>query len=90
MSQMDDFWKIAWNEGRTRFHQPQFNPDLTEFLSPKKMQSCLVPLCGKSLDLIYLAGHFEKVVGIEMVEQPIIEFFHENDIVFERKENHFS
>lgn len=90
MSQMDDFWKIAWIEGRTRFHQPQFNPDLTEYLRPQLNRNCLVPLCGKSLDLIYLADHFEKVVGVEMVEQPIIEFYQENEIPYERNGNHFS
>lgn len=84
MSQHDDFWKIAWDEGRTRFHQPEVNPVLTKYLEPNETKSCLVPLCGKSLDLLYLAEKFDKVVGVEMVEKPIVQFFEENNIPFEK------
>lgn len=90
MSQHDDFWKIAWDEGRTRFHQSKVNPVLANFFAPKSNKTCLVPLCGKSLDLLFLAKHFDKVVGMELVEKPIIEFFEENQIPFQRKGNHFA
>lgn len=89
MSQQNDFWKIAWDEGRTRFHQAEVNPALSKYLEPNETKSCLVPLCGKSLDLLYLAETFDKVVGIEMVEKPIIQFFEENNIKFSKDENVF-
>jgi thiopurine S-methyltransferase len=87
MSQLDDFWKIAWDEGRTRFHQADVNPALSKYFDPNETTSCLVPLCGKSLDLLHLAEKFDKVVGVEMVEMPIIQFFEENNIAFEKNGN---
>jgi thiopurine S-methyltransferase len=40
----------------------------------------LVPLCGKSEDLAYLAAHGHEVIGVELVETAVREFFAEHDI----------
>lgn len=39
-----------------------------------------VPLCGKTEDLVYLAAQGHEVVGIELVEDPVQEFFAEHAI----------
>ena len=75
------FWINAWNEGRTGFHQEIFHEKLTEYfpnLGPRKDQSVLVPLCGKTKDLIWLDSLKLKVHGIELHEQAVESFFSEN------------
>ena len=41
-----------------------------------------VPLCGKSLDMLWLAEQGHNVVGVEVVKQAIESFFEENDLTF--------
>merc|ERR1719427_455302 len=50
----------------------------------KLCRNILVPLCGKSRDLIHLHGLGHNVVGCEGVEQACTEFFSENNIEFTR------
>ena len=40
----------------------------------------LVPLCGKSLDMLWLAEQGYSVVGMDMVEQAVQTFFTENQL----------
>ena len=40
----------------------------------------LVPLCGKTRDLLYLAGHRHQVLGVEFVERAVQDFFRETGI----------
>ena len=41
----------------------------------------LVPLCGKSLDLMWLASHGLRVMGVELSEQAVEAFFSEQNLV---------
>ena len=41
------------------------------------IQRVLLPLCGKSVDLAYLSKKHD-VVGVESIEQPIVEFGREH------------
>jgi thiopurine S-methyltransferase len=78
-----DFWIKAWNEGRTAFHQPDFHEMLTEHfpeLKPKRGQRVLVPLCGKTKDLLWLQGQELIVHGVELHEQAVKDFFSENHL----------
>lgn len=82
----DDEWHERWREGRIGFHLSHVNPTLVRFLprlapSPTRV---LVPLCGKSLDLRYLAEQGHDVVGVELVEQAARDFFDENGIAATR------
>ena len=47
----------------------------------------LVPLCGKSKDMIWLAQNGCSVVGIEYVGAAIVAFFEENAITYEKTED---
>lgn len=42
----------------------------------------LVPLCGKSVDLITLSKYFGKVVGVEISEKAILDFFREQNLEY--------
>lgn len=78
-----EFWHSRWREGRIGFHKSAINPLLVEYfdkldLSPSSR--VLVPLCGKSLDMIWLAQQGYEVIGIELSEIAVQEFFAEQGI----------
>ena len=71
-------WHQRWDEGRIGFHRTLANPALTEHWSKLQLETSshvLVPLCGKSIDMHWLAeqGHF--VNGVEFVEKAVQQFF---------------
>jgi thiopurine S-methyltransferase len=85
-----EFWTTAWKEGRTAFHQPQFNEKLLKHfptLGAKEGQKVLVPLCGKTKDLIWLAQEGLEVHGVEFYEAAVKDFFKENDLDFVREKS---
>lgn len=73
---MSEDWLDRWNEGRTGWHEPAGNDGLKthwpEFRDPG---SVLVPLCGKTPDLLWLARRGHDVVGVELSEIAIEGFF---------------
>lgn len=78
-----DFWHDMWASGEVGFHQKQVNVFLHEFWP--KLDLCsndeiLVPLCGKSLDMLWLreAGH--SVIGVELSQKALDEFLQENNL----------
>jgi len=76
-----EFWKSAWNEGKTGFHRDDFHPELIEFfpkLNIQKTAKVLVPLSGKSKDLLWLSHNDYYPFGVEVVPQAVSEFFSEN------------
>lgn len=78
-----DFWLARWREGRTFFHQPQVTPLLQKYwpsLSLPAGCQVLVPLCGKSLDMIWLAQQGFRVLGVELSQLAVEQFFSENDL----------
>jgi thiopurine S-methyltransferase len=73
------FWHARWAEGRIGFHEGRPNELLTRHAD--WLASCrriLVPLCGKAEDLAYLAGKGHDVVGVELVEDAVRQFFAEH------------
>lgn len=76
-------WHERWREGRIGFHLPHVNPDLQRWL-PRLAEAptrVLVPLAGKSVDLRFLAQQGHEVVGVELVEKAVQDFFREADVV---------
>lgn len=77
------FWHERWQSGQTGFHQSAINPHLQHFWPGLQLPSTarvLVPLCGKSLDMAWIAGRGHPVVGIELSGIAIREFFTESAI----------
>jgi len=77
------FWIKAWNEGRTAFHQGQVHEKLAELfpgLHPRQGQRVLVPLCGKTKDLLWLRDLGLHVHGVELHEAAVEAFFSENKL----------
>lgn len=79
-----DFWRERWAQGRIGFHQPTPTPLLCKHwpaLGIAQDARVFVPLCGKSLDLAWLAAQGQRVLGVELVPEAIDQFFAEHGIV---------
>ncbi|MGD8547546.1 MAG: thiopurine S-methyltransferase, partial [Thiohalophilus sp.] len=64
-----DFWHERWENNLIGFHSNEVNPYLRTHWSKLSLEPAarvLVPLCGKSLDLIWLAEQGYQVVGVEL------------------------
>jgi thiopurine S-methyltransferase len=73
---MSDDWVARWRDRRIAFHEGHPNALLERHRA--RLAGCrrvLVPLCGKAEDIAFLAAHGHEVVGIELVEQAVREFF---------------
>ena len=80
---MSSRWHLSWSEGRTGFHKKEVHSDLLDYEEPfigTSSRRVLVPLCGKSVDLVWLADKGHQVVGIELVPQAVEEFFSEQGL----------
>ena len=76
------FWEQAWADGRTRFHRLDVNDFLVKY-APTVFDAgdkVLVPLCGKSIDLLWLCQQGHGVAGVELAKQAINEFISENKL----------
>lgn len=80
----EQFWKQAWEEGRTGFHGEVPHQLLVSYRDQLKGPKVLVPLCGKSLDLLYLHGQNFDVTGVELSDLALDQFESEHKLSFER------
>ena len=71
------FWEERWREGRIGFHEGVANKFLSRH-APRLAGRVLVPLCGKTEDLAFLASRGHDVVGVELVEDAVRAFFTEH------------
>lgn len=79
-----DFWCQRWHEGRIGFHQQRVTPLLEEYWDKVDVPAggqVFVPLAGKSLDLPWLAARGHRVLGVELSQLAIEQFFTENNLV---------
>ncbi|XP_013388873.1 probable thiopurine S-methyltransferase [Lingula anatina] len=81
-----DGWIGAWERNSTRWHMPNVNCFLEEFLdvllAGKKAAKILVPLCGKTIDMKWLADLGHTVIGVDGAEKAATEFFTEQNIAY--------
>ncbi|MGP9545380.1 thiopurine S-methyltransferase [Psychrobacter sp. AOP7-B1-25] len=88
-----EFWHKRWQEGRIGFNQSAVNPLLIEYFSRLKLPTdsrVFIPLCGKSIDMVWLAMQGYDVVGVELVETAVQKFFAEQNIeptVYQQADN---
>ncbi len=74
------FWHARWREGQIGFHLDRVHPDLVahqEWLLGGGAWRVLVPLCGKSLDLDWIARQGDTAVGVELSEIAVAALFRE-------------
>ena len=76
-----DFWHERWHTGKIGFHQEEVNPYLMQFwprLQASPDQGVLVPLCGKSRDMLWLQAQAQAVIGVELSPLAVNDFFESN------------
>lgn len=81
--QDNPLWLQLWQDQDIEFHQTQVNALLTRFwptLNLPRASRILVPLCGKSLDMLWLAQQGYQVIGIELSPIATKAFFVENHL----------
>jgi len=66
-------WVTRWEQGETQWHRDEVNPDLMAHVGP--WRRVLVPLCGASLDVAWLAERGMEVVGVELSAIPCQRLF---------------
>ncbi|XXF07141.1 thiopurine S-methyltransferase [Pseudomonas sp. D2-3] len=79
----DSFWLQRWHANQIGFHARQVNDLLQRHWATVAGASeapVLVPLCGKSLDIAWLAARGHRVVGVELAEVAVAAFFAEQRI----------
>jgi len=86
------FWRARWANHKVQgFHEGHPNTFLAANLARLDgYYRVLVPLCGKTEDLAFLAANGHAVVGVELVEDAAAQFFAEHSIEpkIERREDH--
>lgn len=78
-----EFWHARWRQGEVGWHQDEINVHLQEHwarLGASPGAGVFVPLCGKTLDLLWLAGQGHRVLGVEISALAVDTFFAENDL----------
>ena len=77
------FWHERWREGRIGFHQQRVTPLLEQCwhaIGVPVDTRVFVPLAGKSLDLLWLAAHGHRVLGVELSRFAVEQFFDEHGL----------
>ena len=79
-----EFWHDRWSTGRIGFHRDAPLPLLVRHWSTLDLAPdtrVFVPLCGKSLDMAWLADCGHRVLGVELSELAVRQFFEARDLV---------
>jgi thiopurine S-methyltransferase len=77
----NELWQQCWRDRETGFHQRTVNANLIRFwpgLALAPTDRVFVPLCGKSLDLLWLAKQGHPVIGVELSPIAVRAFFKES------------
>lgn len=78
------FWHERWSLNEIGFHQADIHPFLLEFwagIAPSAGQ-VFVPLCGKTLDMLWLKQQGHTVLGVELSPLACAAFFEEQAIPY--------
>ncbi|BBP44146.1 thiopurine S-methyltransferase [Thiosulfativibrio zosterae] len=86
-----DFWHAMWQSGQVGFHQPDINAFLKDYwpmLGLEGSEEVLVPLCGKTLDMLWLAQQGHDILGVELSQKALDEFLAENQLTAQPVAHH--
>lgn len=77
------YWHSRWDNGLVGFHMDDVNPYLQKYwpvLDIQPGKKVFVPLCGKSVDMLWLAGQGYEVMGVEISPVAIETFFNDSGL----------
>jgi thiopurine S-methyltransferase len=86
-----DFWNQRWESGRIAFHQGRVNPMLDTHVGELALSAgdrIFVPLCGKAVDMRWLADRSYRVIGVELSPVAVRDFFEEQAMPSCKREAH--
>ena len=86
-------WCFRWKQNQIAFHSSSTNTHLLKYenkLLVEKNSRVFVPLCGKSVDLVYFADKDHDVFGCEFVEKAVKDFFAEQSLDYTFQDKDFS
>ncbi len=78
-------WLKFWENNETTWHGDRITQELVEYFELFELETrdkVFVPLCGKSLDMIYIMNQGFSVVGVEISEIGVRQFFSENNLTY--------
>lgn len=78
-----NYWLRRWQENAIGWHHEEYNPHLLGFwglLAVPAGSRVLVPLCGKSRDLVWLSEHGYRILGVELSPLAVSAFFAEQGL----------
>lgn len=82
---INEQWLKRWQDNNIGFHRTDVNPVL-EMEWPKlnipSGSTVYVPLCGKTVDMAWLAAQGYNVVGVELSDIAVIDFFESHKIPY--------
>lgn len=87
-----DFWRQRWRDNQIGFHQERVTPLLAQYwpqLGAPRGSRVFVPLCGKTLDMPWLAGQGHRVLGVELSQLAVDRFFAEHGLAPEVWESRY-
>jgi len=87
-----DFWQQRWQTNQIGFHRDTPLPLLVKYWSVLGLETgsqVFVPLCGKSLDMLWLAEQGHRVLGVELSELAITQFFDERGLSPDTRQSPF-
>ncbi len=78
-----EYWQKKWSNNNIGFHQENVNKRLQQHWPALKVSagaSVFVPLCGKSLDMLWLHQQGYQVMGVELSDKAVQAFFNDNHL----------
>ena len=83
-----EFWQERWRTGQIGFHQTAVDPSLQRHWPALELANdarVFVPLCGKSLDLLWLRERGHLIAGVELSARALESFCMEHGILAKRR-----
>jgi thiopurine S-methyltransferase len=78
-----EFWHARWERGEIGWHLDEINTHLLRYwpmLEVPSSATVFVPLCGKTLDMLWLAGEGHRVLGVEISEIAVRDLFAQHEL----------
>uniref|UniRef100_A0A3P8TNB9 thiopurine S-methyltransferase n=1 Tax=Amphiprion percula TaxID=161767 RepID=A0A3P8TNB9_AMPPE len=79
-------WEESWKKDNIGFHMDHVNPmlanNIDKVVNGRKGVRFFFPLCGKAVDMKWLADRGHSVVGVEICEKAVRQFFEENNMTY--------
>jgi thiopurine S-methyltransferase len=85
------YWQSRWRKGNTGWHIDTVYPPLIHLWSRLGLNAdarVIVPLCGKSLDLLWLSDHCDTVTGVEVSPKALSQVMQQHNEPFIKDSNH--